>query len=104
MRDCKEPTGRVKGCKINSNGYELTYLNPDNPFYSMSGITGYALTHRIIMAQYLGRMLLSREQVHHINGDRLDNRIENLNLTTPENHPTGYREGYLAGLQAAKRN
>jgi hypothetical protein len=38
------------------------------------------LQHRFVMEQYLGRELLAGENVHHLNGVRHDNRIENLEL------------------------
>lgn len=47
---------------------------------------GRVLEHRYIIQQLLGRPLLSSEQVHHIDGDRLNNSLDNLVLLTNSDH------------------
>lgn len=47
---------------------------------------GYVLYHRIIMENHLGRLLNKYEVVHHINHDKFDNRIENLEILSCKEH------------------
>jgi intein/homing endonuclease len=53
-----------------------------HPRYSSSGL----LEHIYIMEKYLGRYINITEEIHHINGIRDDNRLENLQLCTKSEH------------------
>ena len=64
------------GRTTDPDGYVLCKAN-DHP-HANSG--GYVREHRLVMEAVLGRFLLSEEVVHHINGQKADNRLANLQL------------------------
>jgi len=78
-----------QGGKTKRRGYVWVRIEETNPFFIMHGVKkhkgrnwGYIMEHRLVMAQHLGRCLESWELVHHINGIKDDNRLENLKLVT----------------------
>lgn len=62
-------------------GYIKVWVSPDDPMASMHrGSDKYIFEHRLVMARHLGRPLERYESVHHLDGDRANNRIENLEI------------------------
>lgn len=79
-----------KGSKFpDKRGYlRVTPMGKDKQFNDTN--YRFMLEHRLIMAKHLGRKLNKNEQVHHKNGIKDDNRLENLELWTTS-QPYGQR-------------
>ena len=69
------------------NGYVMRRVR--NHIHANS--RGYVPEHRLIIEEQLHRFLIPRKElVHHINGIRDDNRLENLKLSNPKDHAKGH--------------
>lgn len=69
-----------KGGKIEKRGYIYVYCGRKN----------YIAEHRLVMEKKLNRKLENNEIVHHVNGIKNDNRIENLIVITCSQHMTNH--------------
>jgi len=93
-----------KGGRIlDSMGYVNVLVRPNDFFYPMAHKSGYIREHRLVMARHLGRCLQPWENVHHKNGIKTDNEIDNLTLTPSiaehiQMHTKGYQDGYQRGV------
>jgi hypothetical protein len=66
------------------------YVNIWCPTHPNCHAKGYVMEHRLIMEKHLGRVLLTEEIVHHINGNPTDNKIENLMLFSSRGDHTSH--------------
>lgn len=70
-------------------GYRLMPIGPEHQFVSMgqhrAGVL-YVPEHRLVYAEHLGRPLRTDEVIHHIDGNKTNNVIGNLELTNQPDH------------------
>jgi hypothetical protein len=102
QRGKKHPRFKT-GRSAHTQGYVTVLIQPEHPLASMAFVTcsrangrpssRRVLEHRLVMAEFLGRPLTRAEVVHHIDGDKTNNAIDNLELMTRAEHVALHHPG-----------
>lgn len=100
----RHPDSRQKYCSMKCR--DEAFKGSGNPNYKggskiadyrvvcVDGNGRYTYEHRFVMEQHLGRKLLSTEHVHHIDGNKTNNDIANLQIVTSHEHRALYHRAY----------
>lgn len=97
----KPPRPEPRGWFRTANGYIMRKV-AEHPRRNKNG---YVPEHTLVMEAHLGRYLCEDEVVHHINHVRDDNRIENLQLMTKQEHYLFHsRDRDMAAVRACRKD
>lgn len=108
--ECRTPFIRGKYLKtIEQKSWHYKsdgYLEASFNYTNQSGklIRRSILQHRYFMEKHLGRPLLASEMVHHLNGIKDDNRIENLTVISRKEHSMSHKEIWREYIQLERQN
>ncbi len=80
--------------------------------YKYYSFKGKAIAeHRLVMQNHINRKLDRSEVVHHINGNKLDNRLQNLVITNHSDHgkdhylnDKNWRDSFIKGMKKSWKN
>ena len=87
--ECKSPNKRGDRRPSKRSPIGSLRLTPQG-YVDIKADSGWKRRHRFVMEQHIGRQLSKDNTVHHKNGVRTDNRIENLELWS-SSQPSGQR-------------
>lgn len=73
---------------IRKRGRYISIYAPNHPHAR----DGYVLEHRLTMEKHIGRYLLSKEHVHHLDGNPKNNNISNLKLMSQSQHSSHHNK------------
>jgi DNA-directed RNA polymerase subunit RPC12/RpoP len=92
---------KVGSVIIDKEGYPQVYIGKNYPY--RNGGYAHIREHQYIMEMHLGRRLMKGEIVHHIDGNKRNNNIDNLYLTTVDEHNKLHAESESILFELYKR-
>jgi hypothetical protein len=96
MRHREQNSNWRGGRSLASNGYILVRVGTD---HHLADVRGYAYEHRLVAEEKIGRRLNPGEQVHHFNGNKRDNRPDNIEVVPSRSHHALRHRKRDAGLR-----